>query len=118
MWDYSKIIFFKRNELAFPDPEGNIISNNNNNNFECENHLISIEFHESYAKDYINLNYINLSKNEIFKEIDTKHKYIKEFYIKYFLENPDESTNEVINNLSIRFKMAKEDELISIVLIS
>ena len=105
---YIKLLTEK--EDGFPDPDGNIILNKTNNNlFISDEHKIDLFLHKSYIKEYIKINFTNLTKNDIFKDI-YGNKYLKEYCKYYFIKNPDESTNNALNNLAFKFNINYENE--------
>ena len=99
---------------SFPDPDGNIISYENNNNyFVSDSHNFPIELHKSYVKGYIDINFPNIIKNDLFNKNDFD-LYLKYYCRKYFIINPDEPTDVALTNLSIKFKSDFQNELIKL----
>jgi hypothetical protein len=98
----------------FPDPDGNIISYENNNNyFVFDSHNFPIELHKSYIKGYIDINFPNIIKNDLFNKNDFD-LYLKYYCRKYFIINPDEPTDVALTNLSIKLKTDFQNELIKL----
>lgn len=99
---------------SFPDPDGNIISYENNNNyFVFDSHNFPIELHKSYIKGYIDINFPNIIKNDLFNKNDFD-LYLKYYCRKYFIINPDEPTDVALTNLSIKLKTDFQNELIKL----
>lgn len=86
--------------MAFPDENGNIISDNNNKTmFITEQHLIPLNMHISYIKDFIYKNFANIIKIDIINK-SLNNEYLTEFCKEYFIRNPDISTDRVLTLLS------------------
>ena len=77
---------------SFPDPDGSIISYENNNNY------------------FIDINFPNIIKNDLFNK-NNFDLYLKYYCRKYLIINPDEPTDVALTNLSIKFKTDFQNEL-------
>ena len=79
------------NILSFPDPDGNIISDDNiKTNFISANHLIPYNLYKSYIKDYIKKNFFELTKNDLLNK-GNNYTYLKEYCKQYFFHYLDTS---------------------------
>ena len=108
----AKLYILKNKEIGYPDADGNLFQINTNKSlFTSDIHKIPEHLHKSYIKDFINRNFANIVKNDIFLKEDITHKYLSQYCIKYFLDNPDESTDKVLNKLSKLFNLVDENEL-------
>ena len=100
------------NTIGIPDPDGNIIeiNNENNNKFIYEEHKIDLTLHKEFVKSYIYNNYANLTKKEIFNK-ENNYIYLKMFCRQYFLNNPDKARDDALTELSKRFETNYTDEI-------
>lgn len=107
----AKLYIYNEKHLAFPDDEGNIIKEETiNKKFMSEEHKIPEKFHKSYIKDYIYKNFSNLTKKEIFNT-DKEDLYLHEYCRQFFLNNPDTSTFDALNELAKKFKTDYNQEI-------
>ena len=109
----AKINYISNDNIGYPDEEGNILYDNNNNFFSSEVYIIKIEFHKSFVKDFIFKNYSNIIKKDIFNN-NPDNIYLKEYCKKYFLENPDVATDLTLEILSNKFNITKDSELVDL----
>ena len=87
-----------------------LTDNNNNTKFISEEHIIQINLHKSYIKDFIFKSFANLIKKEIFYKSEN-NEYISEYCKEYFIRNPDISTDMALSILSKKFNTNYEDEI-------
>lgn len=80
-----------------PDRDGNLleISDDIYNKFYSQNHKININLYKEYVKRYINQNFTNLTKEEIFNK-EENNIYLKMYCSQYYLSNPDQSHDEAL----------------------
>ena len=107
----AKINIINNDILAFPDENGNIICDNSNNSkFISENHLIPLNMHNSYIKDFIFKNFANIIKTDIFNK-SSNNEYLIQYSKEYFIRNPDISTDTALTILSKKFNTNYEEEI-------
>ena len=108
----ANLTLLSNDKIGIPDPDGNIIETTEdyNNKFYTEDHKISINLHKEYVKRYINLNYANLTKKEIFNK-EENYLYLKMFCRQYYLNNPDKSHDDALTELAKKFNTNYEEEI-------
>lgn len=96
----------KNRGIGYPDADGNLVLIKTNKSlFTSVIHKILEHLLKSYIKDFINRNFVNIVKNDIFLKEDITHKYLRQYCVNYFLDNPDGSTDKVLNKLSKLFNI-------------
>ena len=105
-----KINLIKNDLYGLPDPNGNIIEINSNENITLlEEHKIEINKHLSYIKDYISINFMNIKKKELFNI--NNDILLREYCKFYIMKNPDESPSTALGKLAKDLNVNYDEEI-------